>query len=100
MGLRVFVYPFLRALQALPVERPMKAKTQHIMKASKGLTVFMKAKHHIDEMGQIVVSGLDAQQSYQTGAMGDMTCWLVHPEGAEEIPAETVVDCLPFIPNS
>lgn len=98
MGLRIFVSPFLRAMQTLPKEVPQAARLTDTARAAEGLTVFMKAVSHVSDGGQIQVTPLDAQQSYQVGAMGAMNCWLIHPEGQAQLDAGSTVFCLPFLP--
>lgn len=99
MGLRVFVAPFLRQMQSLPPEKPITATLQSDATASQGLTVFMKAVVSGTEDGRIVADILDGQQSYQTGAMGQMNSWLVHTEGTKIFNKGDLVKCLPFIPE-
>ncbi|WND01564.1 molybdopterin molybdotransferase MoeA [Temperatibacter marinus] len=99
MGLRVFVTPFLRAMQNLPEECASHAVLTAPAKANKGLTVFMKAVVKISHEGRMEIQPLEGQLSYQTGAMGDMNAWLIHPEGKDLIDEGAVVTYLPFLPD-
>lgn len=99
MGLRVFVAPFLRKMQGRAPEQVLKAKVQGDTRAAEGLTVFMKAVSDCDTSGQMSVTSLEAQQSYQVGAMGQMNCWLVHEEGKAEIKDGAIARFLPFYPD-
>lgn len=99
MGLRIFVTPFLRAMQGLEPEQPMTAITDTPVIAREGLTVFMKAVLTSDDQGIMRATSLEAQYSYQVGAMGAMNGWLIHPEGSTELAAGSPIQYIPFIPS-
>ncbi|GAB5387810.1 MAG: molybdopterin molybdotransferase MoeA [Alphaproteobacteria bacterium] len=96
-GLRFLVESWRRAFLRLPVEAPITARLTHDMQGKRGFTFFAKARHQVDETGQMQVTALDGQLSYMTHPMARMTCWL-HVPDSSELTEGDLVQLYPVLP--
>ncbi len=99
-GLRFFVQPCMRAMMGMDEEKPVSAKVMTPFKKREGLRMFLKAQAESWEDGLLTVDLLDGQASFMVSPFLNMNCWVVAPEGVEEIKAGDVVDVYPLYPHS
>ena len=98
-GMRFFAAPFIRNMQDLSPERPIKAKLLNDLDSKRGFRTFAKALASIDEQGQLCVDMLLDQGSYQSRSFAQSNCWLIIPEDRAAIHAGELINIAPMIPN-
>jgi molybdopterin molybdotransferase len=92
VGLRFFVMPALRALAALPPERPLRALLDAAQSAKPGLRHFLKARVHVDHEGRLRAKVLQGQQAFRIRSLVDANAWVVLPERDGDREANDPVD--------
>jgi len=100
LGLRVFVYPFIRALTGLPPEIIHTASLTRKYLTSADRTVFLMATVKEDGQGQLRATPQKMQHSFQTLPFAQSNVWLLSPEGTFNHPPDTLISWIPFRPTA
>lgn len=99
VGMRFFVIPALRALQAQPPEAPSTAVTPIAVRGRGTLRFFAKARVAITAAGHREVEILPGQESFRISPLLEANCWAIVTEGIEEVPAGGLIETLPLYPE-
>jgi len=99
LALRIFVYPFVRALTGDMPEAPRKARLAADCKGPADKTAFLMGTVSVDDDGMVSATPDTCQQSFQTRPFAASNAWLILPEGTDCLPAGTLVDWLPIRPG-
>jgi molybdopterin molybdotransferase len=99
LGLRIFVYPYLRAMNALGPEHPVRARLLETCHGNPEKTVFLMASIGASLSGELVVRPHARQQSFQTLPYAQSNCWLKIPVERSRIEAGEPVSVIPFSPD-
>lgn len=94
-GFRFFVVPVLRAMLGMSPEMPLRAPLLQSVHIAAGLRRFFKARLRSTGSSGMGVELLEGQESYRIGPLLQANAWAVLDEGANELPAGTLVDVLP-----
>ncbi len=81
LGLRVFVYPFIRELTGLPPEPIHTATLATSCTTSSERTTFLMAHVEEDSSGLLRATPNNSQQSFQTSPFANSSAWIISPEG-------------------
>lgn len=92
VGLRFFVEAAIRIHLGLLPERSIKVPIQSAMKKKAGFRFHQKAKLDVNTHGQLQVSVLSGQESFRIRPLLQANAWVVLPESAEHIAADSLVD--------
>ena len=92
VGLRFFVEAALRTLLGLAPERSIKVPIKSTMKKKAGFRFHQKAKLEVGTNGRLRVSVLSGQESFRIRPLLYANAWVVLPEHAEQIAADSLVD--------
>jgi molybdopterin molybdotransferase len=95
VGLRFFVDPYLRELNRMKPERPMKAKLSITVQKPEGLRCFFKSHLTVGEQGPIATI-IGGQMSFMVGSLLNSTAWTILPEESGEIAEGATVDVYPM----
>lgn len=95
VGLRFFIEPYLRTLQGIPQEQPIRARVVERSKKPDGLRCFYKARVEFAD-GEPRVKVLPGQLSFMVSPLLKANAWAVLPEAGSKLDAETWVDCYPM----
>lgn len=85
VGLRFFIQPAIRALQALPPEEPQYAVLKSPFRKNHNLTQFLRAKISCGADAVLYADIPPKQQSFMVRPFTDTNGWAVIPEGDENI---------------
>ncbi len=99
VGMRFYVIPALRALQGLPPEIPLPARTTEAVRGRGPLRFFAKACVEVDASGRRILRMLPGQESFRIAPLLKANCWAIVPEGEAAIPAGSVLGTLPLYPE-
>lgn len=100
LGLRVFVYPFIRAMIGLPPETIHTARMAVDQKTSEDRTVFLMATIQDDVEGVLQAKPQAMQQSFQTLPFAESNVWLISPEGMDSHAAGSTIKWIPGRPTA
>ena len=98
VGLRFFIAPYVRALQGLAPEKPVRAKLTHALEKPEDLRCFFKASVKINE-DSAQVTALQGQPSFMIHSLNLSNSWAIFPEGKKIMPAGTSVEVMSLYPN-
>jgi len=97
LGMKIFVIPYVRTMQGLPPEKPVSAKLTKDCKGASGRTTFLMGQLDMSADGQLKVTPLTGQHSFQTATYAKANCWVRVPEGdGSIIPENSLLATLPF----
>ncbi len=97
VGMKFFVEPYLRELQARPQEIPIRARFQSAgrpMRKPPGLRCFYKARLTLSE-GEPQVEALAEQMSFMVRPLLEANAWVVFSEQGNQIADQQWVDVYP-----
>ena len=97
--MRFFVTPFVAQMQGLQLEEFFKARLSEEIISKKGFRTFAKAHARLDSTGQLHVTMLQDQGSYQSRSFAQSNCWLIIPEDKNHIKAGELIEIAPMIPG-
>lgn len=100
LGLRVFVYPFIRALIGLRPEVTHTARLGVDQITSEDRTVFLMANIQDDHEGTLQAHPQVRQQSFQTLPFAQSNVWLISPEGTSSHTAGSLINWIPSRPTA
>ncbi|MEX0299893.1 MAG: molybdopterin molybdotransferase MoeA, partial [Kordiimonas sp.] len=100
LGLRVFVYPFIRKLTGLPPERAHTACLAKDCTTSPDRTTFLMANVQENSDGLLVATPNNSQQSFQTAPFAHSNAWLISPENISSHDKNDIIRWLPVQPKS
>lgn len=92
VGLRFFVEPVLRRMQALPAEQPVRVPLQGRFRKSAGFRLHARAQVTHDNQGCLRASLLPQQESFRLMPMLQANAWVVLPAGVSEIGEGELVE--------
>lgn len=92
VGLRFFVEPALRAMQALPPEQPLRVPLADAFHPHKPLRYHLKARLGCDPYGTLRVHVLPGQQSYRIAPLAQSNAWGVVPINSGDLAAGNRID--------
>ncbi len=95
VGLRFFVAPFLRAINGVGPERPLRLPLASDAPKAAGLRSFFKARVEL-EGGRGRVTVLPGQASFLISPLLRANAWAVLPEGPASVPAGTEIEVFPL----
>lgn len=98
LGLRIFVYPFIRALTGLPAEKVRTAYVTAEYRTSADRTVFSMASVSVNSDGRLQAVPQHMQQSFQTLPFSQSNAWLISPEGMATHAKGDIVAWIPVQP--
>ena len=99
VGMRFFVIPALRAMQGLPPEIPLPARTTEAVRGRGALRFFAKACVDVNPLGLRLLRMLPGQESFRIAPLLNANCWAIVPEGEAAIEAGSVLATLPLHPD-
>jgi len=96
--LRFFAVPVLRRLLGMREEEPVRLRLEAPVAKRDGIRCFLKARASVTpEGGSVRV--LPGQGSFELRPLLEANAWAVMPEPGDGVPAGTVVDVFPSLPN-
>ncbi len=98
LGLRAFVYPFIRSLLGLLPEETRTARLSGSISTSLDRTEFLMANVKEDEQGTLKIVPQKMQQSFQTLPFSKSNAWLISPAGNTENTEGDIVNWIPMQP--
>ncbi len=92
VGLRFFVEPALRAMTALPAERPLQVPLAAPYRKHHALRLHLKGRLTIDAGGRLRAQVLQGQESFRIAPLARSHAWIVIDEAARDLPEGAPVD--------
>ncbi len=99
VGFRFFVLPFLRHLQSMPIEAPLKARLNKRVTKNHDFHFFAKSKITVTPEAELVVDVLEGQESFKTHPLIKANCWAVFKKDDYALDVGEVVDVYPLTPH-
>ncbi|MBC7466451.1 MAG: molybdopterin molybdotransferase MoeA [Bdellovibrio sp.] len=95
VGLRFFVDPFLRTLQHMPVEKPLRLPLAHAVRKTPDATCFFKGRIESDSDGSRIVLHAQQRPSLMHPLLSS-TIWISMKQNQAEVSAGSLVDVYSF----
>ena len=92
-GFRFFVFPYIRNVLGLNIEKSIKAKLKNNFIKKKEFTRFVKSKLSTTKDGKINVEILKGQESFRIKSFVKSNIWVLLPAGKSKFKKGDVVDC-------
>jgi len=96
VGLRFFIYPAIRSMQARQAEKTSYAKTNNKFSNKRNLQLFLKAKSRLDSKGEITIDILDGQASFKVSPFLEMDSWAIVPDNLDMIDCDDMIEFYPL----
>ncbi|MDC7684431.1 molybdopterin molybdotransferase MoeA [Asticcacaulis sp. BYS171W] len=96
VGFRFFVLPLYRALQELPVERPLTGRLNAPVTRKPDLTLFLKASVTLDPDNGLWVDPLDGQESFKIHSLAQANAFIKLTGKCTRLTISTYVDVYPL----
>jgi molybdopterin molybdotransferase len=97
--MRFLVIPALRALQAMPAESWLRARSEDPLDKRSALTFFAKAQARVTGDAGLRVRLLPGQESFRIAPLLQANAWALLPAGLAAAPAGTLLDVAPLLPG-
>ena len=92
-GFRFFVFPYIRNVLGLNIEKSIKAKLKNNFIKKKEFTRFVKSTLSTTKDGKINVEILKGQESFRIKSFVKSNIWVLLPAGKSKFKKGDVVDC-------
>ncbi len=99
IGLRFFIIPLLRHMQAMTQETPLRAQLQTPAHKKQGFRFFRKAYIHVTPDGKLHVHINHGQESHKIHPMLKANGWAILTEAQDKINAGEAINIYPLMPH-
>jgi len=100
VGFRFFIYPLIRNMLDMKLEKTFKAKLLNKYSKRKDFTHFLRCSLKVTKNGTCKLKILKGQQSNKLKALTEANCWGIFKSGKAKFKPGDFIECLPLIPSS